>query len=434
MPEYVAREFLAAAELAGLKVETRADGFYRVEHVPQDLRSERLEAVRRLGKPEAAYLKITFQKQALETDQGQNARLIGPGHPLYAVVDEKLNARLADLQGATGVFLDSNANTPYLIHFIEMEIRGEPSATPNLTLHAELIAVREENGQFSLLPSDVLHDLAPHPAPPAQVPRADAQGALDFVKVTLQLEQRFRIQEERKQYAKVVRDYLTQSFAARIGASENRVMALKAREVAGETAVALARQQAEDDLRDLNRTRKERLASLERLTIARSGPVRHLATALVLPPGDIEMPVAVLIGDEAAKRETELAAMGVVIKYETVRGWEPIDVSDLHDRCGFDIRSLGPADPATGQRPVRRIEVKGRKRGEPVRLTTNEWLKARQLADSYYLYVVWDPKTTGATPLIVQDPGHRLEHAAREVRALSHIEVSAEAIEQVALT
>ncbi len=444
MPEYVAREFLAAAELAGLKVETRADGFYRVEHVPQDLRSERLEAVRRLGKPEAAYLKLTFQKQALETDQGQNARLIGPGHALYAVVDEKLNARLADMQGATGVFLDSNANTPYLVHFIEMEIRGEPSSTPsNPTLHAELIAVREERTwrvergewsdeppRFSILPSDVLHDLALHAAPPDRVPKIDPRGALDFVKVTFQLEQRFRIQEERKQYARVVRDYLTLSFEARIRASENRVMALKAREVAGETAVALARQQAEDDLRDLNRTRKERLAGLERLTIARSGPVRHLATALVLPPGTESVERRAWSEDVETKRETELAAMQVVKEYEKARNWEPIDVSDLHDRCGFDIRSLGPADPATGQRPVRRIEVKGRKRGEPVRLTTNEWLKARQLADSYYLYVVWDPKTAGAAPLIVQDPGHRLEHAAREVRALSHIEIPAEAIDK----
>ena len=36
MPEYVARQFLSASELVGLRVETRADGFYRVEHVPQD--------------------------------------------------------------------------------------------------------------------------------------------------------------------------------------------------------------------------------------------------------------------------------------------------------------------------------------------------------------------------------------------------------------
>ena len=32
---------------------------------------------------------------------------------------------------------------------------------------------------------------------------------------------------------------------------------------------------------------------------------------------------------------------------------------------------------------VRRIEVKGRKRGQPIRLTTNEWFKARQLGDTY---------------------------------------------------
>lgn len=44
-------------------------------------------------------------------------------------------------------------------------------------------------------------------------------------------------------------------------------------------------------------------------------------------------------------------------------GWEPFDNSDQRGP-GFDIRSLGPADPATGHRPVRRIEVKGRARGQ----------------------------------------------------------------------
>jgi superfamily II DNA/RNA helicase len=122
MPEYVARQFLASAELVGLKVETRADGFYRIEHVPQDLRSERLEAVRRLGKPDSSYRKITFHKEALETDQGQDALLLGPGRPLYAVVEEKLNVLLNDVRGSVGVFLDSNANTPYRVHFIEIRV------------------------------------------------------------------------------------------------------------------------------------------------------------------------------------------------------------------------------------------------------------------------------------------------------------------------
>ena len=46
---------------------TRADGLWRIEHVLADLRSDRLASVRRLGKPEPAYRKLTFHKDHLET-------------------------------------------------------------------------------------------------------------------------------------------------------------------------------------------------------------------------------------------------------------------------------------------------------------------------------------------------------------------------------
>jgi hypothetical protein len=123
--------------------------------------------------------------------------------------------------------------------------------------------------------------------------------------------------------------------------------------------------------------------------------------------------------------------MRVVTAHELARGWEPIDISHIHGP-GFDIRSLGPADPATGLRPVRRIEVKGRRRGQPILLTRNEWLKARQLGDSYWLYVIWDPAAPGAEPVTIQNPGFALEQAAREVRSISHWTVSARAIEELA--
>ena len=97
MPRYVEQHFVNAAREIGLKVEPRADGLYRVEHVLADLRSERLAAVRRLGKPETTYRKVTFHKEHLEMDQHIDAVLIGPGHPLYAAVDERLNEMLATL-------------------------------------------------------------------------------------------------------------------------------------------------------------------------------------------------------------------------------------------------------------------------------------------------------------------------------------------------
>ena len=110
----------------------------------------------------------------------------------------------------------------------------------------------------------------------------------------------------------------------------------------------------------------------------------------------------------------------------------------MHLKIGFDIRSLGPANPQTGYRDpstgVRRIEVKGRKKGQPIRLTTNEWYKAQQLGDSYWLYVVWNPlQNPDPMPIMIQNPAAVLEHAAKPVVAARFFDIPAEAVMKVAL-
>src|ERR1700752_866044 len=104
MPRYVEQHFLAACREVGLKVDSRADGLWRVEHVLADLRADRLGSTRRLGKPETTYRKITFHKAHLELDQHLDAVLVGPGHALYAAVDERLNELLAGSVGGGAVF------------------------------------------------------------------------------------------------------------------------------------------------------------------------------------------------------------------------------------------------------------------------------------------------------------------------------------------
>jgi hypothetical protein len=99
-----------------------------------------------------------------------------------------------------------------------------------------------------------------------------------------------------------------------------------------------------------------------------------------------------------------------------------------HQKIGFNVRSLGPTDSAIGQREVRRIEVKGRQKGAPIPMMTNEWLKARQLAATYWLYAVWDPNEPGVKPVIVKDPAHALEHAVRERLASREYGVPAQAL------
>jgi hypothetical protein len=289
MPKYVGEQFINASQEIGLKVEARADGLWRIDHVLADLRSERRESVRRIGKPEPSYRKLTFHKEHLDQDAHLDAVLIGPGHSLYAAVDEKLNEALAGLHAGQAVYIDTQSEVPYSLHFFEMSVRGQTSKGEPLTISAELVAVREESGaglpleaRFSVVPADVLIDLPAHPSPPETVWPLDLGLATDFLKTTLQMERRAASQEERKHYAQVCRDYLEKSFNARIRAAQDRVFALRARE-AQSPEVGLARQRSEQDLADLQRTRQDRLAGLDRLTIARHGPVRHIATALVLP-------------------------------------------------------------------------------------------------------------------------------------------------------
>ena len=68
---------------------------------------------------------------------------------------------------------------------------------------------------------------------------------------------------------------------------------------------------------------------------------------------------------------------------------------------GYDLVSYGPDDQ------IRYIEVKGRAGVGAVEISENEWLKAEQLGEEYWLYVV--TKAIQAPELyLVQDPAHRL--------------------------
>ena len=79
--------------------------------------------------------------------------------------------------------------------------------------------------------------------------------------------------------------------------------------------------------------------------------------------------------------------------------------------------------------------MKGRTRGQPIRLTTNEWYKATQLGDTYWLYVVWDPLgKPDPEPLLHSEPGEAPRPRQAEVVAARYFDIPAEAIESAART
>ena len=402
-----------------------------VDHVLASLRSERLRSVHKIGKAESSYRKITFHKHQLEQDAHLNAVLMGPGHPLYAAVDEKLNDQLAGMIGGGGFFIDPLCREPYHIHFFEISIRGKDSKGKDVPLFGELVAVREDRGHYEVIPSETLLNLAAHPHPPQEIESPSMQGATDFLKRTYQLECRARCQKERQHFAQVCRDYLEKSFKARIDRAQERAMLLAA-EVSSKPEYKLPADEAGKYVDELQRSRRERLDGLSRLEIARTGPVRHMGTAYVLAPdADMQAQLADLNEDldPNIRRQSEIAAEDKVVEALVDEGF-PLDRIERvgHLKLGFDIRAHKIDDDSTGEISVKRIEVKGRLRGQPVRLTTNEWYKAQQLADTYWLYVVWDPLGDSPELVRIHNPVAKLDHAKREILAARFYEISAEVI------
>jgi hypothetical protein len=436
MPCFVEAFFRDAAREVGLKLDLRADGLWRIDHVPIDLRSERLRSVQRLGKADSSYNKVTFHKQHLEQDSHLDAVLLGPGHPLYAAVDERLNDRLVPFIGGVSFYLDPLASSPYRFHSFEISIKGKDARGRDATLFGELVTVREEAGIFEVVPGDLILNLLPHPHLPAEVGTVDWQSAADFLKGGYQLECRARCQEERQRYTQIIREYLENSFRVRLNKAQEQAMRLLG-EAGRKPEYKLAADEASRRVKELERDRGDRLAGLERLTVARTGPVRHLASAVVLPPRDQAEVQTLGLADEPEpylQRKIELAAEDIVISALTQEGFTSDRIQRIgHLKRGFDLRAHRVIDTATGEIEVRRVEVKGRAPGQAIRLTVNEWYKAQQLAETYWLYVVWDPLGESPELVYIQNPAARLDHVKREIISGRYFEIPPEAVENFSL-
>ena len=105
--------------------------------------------------------------------------------------------------------------------------------------------------------------------------------------------------------------------------------------------------------------------------------------------------------DAARKKEIELVGMGVAMHYEAQAGWHAQDVSP--ENHGFDIRST-LYDEEGIYRASRYIEVKARARSGAIRLSANEWKKARRHSEHYWLYIITHAATDSPQLTRIQNP------------------------------
>ena len=418
LPGYVRRFVEKAAPLLDVRIEGDLEGTFALAPCRPGAADALLPALE--AYPEAARNRLTVYKPANRDD----AIWLHPGEPVFDGLSATIVGRFGDdaLRGA--VFVDPYASEAYLFHVALVSVQqcrpdddGAGTAATARLLESRLIGLRqtsddtvEESPVERLLLLRGADGFAPGRAPLASRARGMLDAAADFAR-----------EEVTEGLAHAHRQRLAADLPSRVE-FVNRGFDFQAADLAAMRArlTAQARagaDRAQEDLiavkerqRTLTATRARRLAELHAEAHSiQPGEVEFLVHALVVPAHDHQE-------TERFDAEVEALAVQVAAAHEARSGAEVKDVSQpdqarragLTDWPGFDLLS----DHPDGER--RCIEVKGRAAGGSVEVSDNEWAKACNLRDEYWLYVVYDCATPRPRLMRVHDPFAKLLIRSRE--------------------
>ena len=224
------------------------------------------------------------------------------------------------------------------------------------------------------------------------------------------------IQEKREQDAQVKERYGLSSLDTLIAESNQKLMEYYARKNEGEN-MRLPIQNEEQDLERLER-RKERLEreiELERNVNVEEPEIFGVAALLSASErnpdnksGEDTTGEEEDTGDRMERNE-EIEAVGMEVAqvHEESSGREVEDVSE-EPHGGFDLRSIHYDDDGKLE-DVRYIEAKARAQTGKIRLTSNEWKKARKFGEDYWIYVVTEAASDNPELTRIQNPAKRFE-------------------------
>jgi SNF2 family DNA or RNA helicase len=339
-----------------------------------------------------------------------------PGEPVFECFRALVRDRLAD-DGARGaVFVDPTTERPYLFHLALLSIVRKmdpefPELAREEVLECRLLGVKQcEGAEIALCPVEHLLLLKGGRGLPGSAQRL-AVAASDEKELAraylaeriareMALEGKRRCLEslpEREEFIRRGFDYQEMELAAaRTKHTE------KAR--SGNRKAIEALEEVKHQQRQLAGRRDCALAILRREPeLIVPGRITFVAHALVVPSSD------------PADREqhdvnVEILAMKVARAFEEAANARVLDVHTpdlarmvgLPDNPGFDLFSHRPGNEK------RAIEVKGRAGTGDVEVSANEWAKACNLRDGYWLYAVYDCATPNPRLVRVQDPFGRI--------------------------
>jgi superfamily II DNA or RNA helicase len=419
LPGYVRRFIEKSAPLLDLAI----DGDLEQTFALRPLRPGALDFLWNLLEtyPPARRQRLTVRKPG--PDEG--ALFLHPGELVFDRLRVHVCERFADSARRGGVFVDPSVVCPYLFHLAAVSVvRKGDAAHPSLArgevMDQRLIRLKQHgDGAIEPCPIEHLLLLRGCAALPASVPpfAAAAEGLVAAVrafatdKVVAPLVEGRR--RERLDSLASRLDFVSRGFEYQDAELAQARGKLREKAQAGDPRAKGELTKIKERQKALAARREAALAALRREPeLIEAGDVAFLANALVIPTDD---------PDERKRfdAEVEVIAMKVARAFEEAAGAVVKDVSRLHlaraagleDYPGFDLLSHRADE---GQRG---IEVKGRVGVGEVELTENEWVRACNQRDLYWLYVVFDCGTSHPRLLRVRDPfGKLVVRASGSVR------------------
>ncbi len=410
LPGYVRNFIATATPLVGMEIEGDLGGLFNLRPMQQSAADQLLTTLETYPASQRKSLSV------IRPDDREACIWMHPGEPVFETFREMVRSRLG-MEALTGaVFVDPTATAPYIFHLARLTVvrKSDPEISElgqEETIECRLVGVRQTEGaEICECPVEHLLMLRGGLGLPPEGQRlaavASRQKLLAEAFLTERISRSMAVQRrerlldtltEREEF--IIRGF---DFQEADLASTRSKLSAKARE--GNKAAIQHLSEIKEQQKALS-ARKERALTILRREpeLIVPGDIDFIAHALVIPSreqADIEY----------HQNNVEQIAMDLVKAYEETAGAmvkfvhtpELARAAGLPSNPGFDILSI----QADGSR--RCIEVKGLSAISPVEVTENEWAKACNLRQDYWLYVVYHCATPTPQLVRVQDPFEKL--------------------------
>ena len=339
-----------------------------------------------------------------------------PGEPVFEKFRAMVTDRLGPQARRGAIFVDTTADKPYLFHMALLTVVRQADAEfPDLAheeiLETRIVGVKQyEGSELSLCPVEHLLLLRGGQGLPSSAQRmaANANSEKETARSFLaeRVAREMALDRKRNLSASLPQ---RENFVERgLNFLEAELSAIRSRHAEKARSGNKKAQTALEDVR-----RQQRLVKARRdctLSILRREPeliapgaVVFVAHALCVPSSDPE-------DIKQHNADVERLAMDLARAFEEAAGATVLDVhtpelaraADLPVNPGFDLLSTHPMNDRRG------VEVKGLARGGEIQVTDNEWARACNMRDKYWLFVAYDCATPTPRLVRVQDPFGKL--------------------------